>query len=201
MVPRKMRLSIEDIRNRILTCKKCETMNAGQRRVPGVGVLTPSVFFVGEAPGRLGADKTGVPFTLDRSGKLLEEMMRMIGLSTHRDVYISNVVKCNPRSESGRNRHPSIEEIENCREHLLAELEVIEPRILVPLGKLASDQLLGLGKCMRQISGHMSAHESYGSVLPLYHPGYVVRGNYTVDRYRQDFRRLKKLLKEKTLSS
>jgi len=54
---------------------------------------------------------------------------------------------------------------------------------------------------MSKISGHMSAHESYGPVLTLYHPGYVVRGNYAVDRYREDFRRLRKLLKEKTLLS
>ena len=192
-----MRASFEGVRRKILACKKCATMNSGQKRVPGRGVSTPLVFFVGEAPGRLGADKTGVPFTLDRSGKLLEDMMKMIQLSTRCNTYISNIVKCNPRSERGTNRRPSRSEIENCREHLLAEIAAVRPRVLVTLGELASSQLLECRHAMRDLNGKVCKSKSHGLVIPLYHPGYVIRGNYSIARYQRDFKQLRRLIEKK----
>jgi DNA polymerase len=194
-------LSIDDVKNRVLNCKKCEEMNSGQRRVPGVGVLDPLVFILGEAPGRLGADKTGVPFTQDRSGRLLENMMRMIGLSPQRNVYISNIVKCNPRTESGKNRRPSMKEIENCKEYLVAELNTVRPQVILPLGELASKQVLGVGQRFCEIVGHVKTDSFNRPILPLYHPSYVIRGSYSIHCYRQDFQRLGRLLNTKALRS
>ena len=184
--------TLAQVNSKILACNKCKTMNQGQRRVLGVGTTRALVSFIGEAPGRLGADQTGVPFTQDRSGKLLRDLIVKIGLSTE-DVYISNVVKCNPRDECGRNRRPSRKEITNCREYLRAELKLIKAQVLVPLGKLASFELLGFRRSMKEINAQKFFNEQHGWIFPLFHPGYIIRGNYSIDRYRKDFNRLKKL--------
>lgn len=127
--------SLEQMNAHIALCKKCVSMNSGQKRVAGIGSWKPKIFFLGEAPGRLGADQTGVPFTQDRSGRLLRDMIDGIKLSSE-EVYISNVLKCNPRNAKGRNRKPTEEELTNCREYLLDELNLIRPKIIVPLGNL-----------------------------------------------------------------
>ncbi|MGD0643589.1 MAG: uracil-DNA glycosylase [Candidatus Bathyarchaeia archaeon] len=169
-------------------------MNKGQKRVIGTGSPDPIVFFLGESPGRLGADQTGIPFTKDRSGKLLRKMIEEIGLRDE-EVYISNVLKCNPRNEQGRNRRPSIKELTNCREYLLAELRIIRPKVTVPLGELAAREFLGEKVCMSKINGKMFSHVEFGAVFPLFHPGYIIRGNYSVLRYRQDFECLRQFIR------
>jgi len=185
--------TLDEVNSAICVCNKCETMNQGQRRVPGVGTIRPLIFFIGEAPGRLGADQTGIPFTRDRSGRLLRGLIENIGLSPENDIYISNIIKCNPRDEFGRNRHPSSKEIVNCREYLFGELGLVRARVVVPLGELASRELLGVRKPMKEINSREYYHKLYGRIFPLYHPGYIIRGNYSVDRYRQDFSRLKRI--------
>lgn len=172
-------------------------MNQGQRRVLGVGFMRPLVFFIGEAPGRLGADQTGVPFTLDRSGKLLRDLMVTVGLSPKNNVYISNIVKCNPRDERGRNRRPSRREIANCREYLTAELQLVKAKVLVPLGEIATCELIGSRLPMKKMHAREYYHEVHGLIFPLYHPGYIVRGNYPIALYLKDFLRLKELIKNK----
>src|SRR3984893_7565423 len=87
--------------------------------VPGDGASPAAVAFVGLAPGRFGGDRTGIPFSGDRSGDLLREMIRRSGL---RRTFITNLVRCNPRDRYGRNRDPSAGEIANCRDHLETEL-------------------------------------------------------------------------------
>src|SRR5215216_6289699 len=99
--------------------------------------LAPLMVLVGEAPGRFGADRTGVPFSGDRSGAFLRELIAELGLDAEREVYITNVVKCNPRDERGNNRAPAGAEIAACRSHMEAELRLLRPRVVVPLGALA----------------------------------------------------------------
>jgi uracil-DNA glycosylase len=168
-------------------------MNKGQKRVTGTGSIEPLVFFIGESPGRLGADQTGIPFTKDRSGQLLRRMIEEIGLCAD-DVYISNVLKCNPRNEEGRNRRPSTQELTSCREFLLTELSIIRPKVIVPLGELAASEFLGRNVIMSEINGRAFSHRKYGNILPLFHPGYIIRGNYSISKYRQDFERLRRFV-------
>jgi len=184
--------TIDEVSRRISSCKKCKSMNQGQRRVQGVGI-NASVCIVGESPGRFGADLTGVPFTQDRSGKLLRSMIESVGLS--QDVYITNVVKCNARDEHGRNRRPSSEEVENCKEHLKAELGLLKPKVVVPLGEIAAREFIGSRFRMKEINAREYCHRVYGLIFPLYHPGYIIRGNYSEASYRKDFLRLKSLVK------
>lgn len=189
-----MSYAIEQLKSQLADCTKCRSMNKGQKRVMGIGAIEPLVFFLGESPGRLGADQTGIPFTRDRSGELLRKMIKEIEFSS-KEIYFSNVVKCNPRNEQGRNRRPSNKEIANCREHLLVELNAVRAKVIVPLGEIASRGFLGKKVSMREINAKTFNHANFGCIFPLFHPGYIIRGNYSVAEYRQDFKSLRKLIK------
>jgi uracil-DNA glycosylase len=186
--------SLEQLNVHITLCRKCPSMNSGQKRVTGIGSSKPKIFFLGEAPGRLGADQTGVPFTQDRSGRLLRDMIDGMKLSSQ-EVYISNVLKCNPRNVKGRNRKPTDEEKANCHVYLMDELNLIRPKIIVPLGKLASSIFLCKNVSMNEINAKGFCHKDYGWIFPLFHPGYIIRGSYSLAKYQQDFRKLNLLLK------
>ncbi|HIQ00697.1 MAG TPA: uracil-DNA glycosylase [Anaerolineales bacterium] len=131
------------------TCHRCPALAANRSRVvPGYGPAPARVMFVGEAPGYRGADVTGVPFTRDRSGRRLQALLIRLGLSLEADpaverprlrgCYLTNLVRCNPPD----NRRPTRAEIGACLPYLLAELERVQPRILVPVGLLAAQVLL-----------------------------------------------------------
>jgi DNA polymerase len=169
-------------------------MNQGQKRVVGMGTIKPLVLFLGESPGRLGADQTGIPFTKDRSGKLLRKMIEEIGLGSQ-EIYITNVLRCNPRNAGGKNRRPSYDEILNCHEFLLAELNIVRTKVTVPLGETASRELLGKRVRMKEIVGRVFDHTQFGLIFPLFHPGYIIRGNYPTLRYLQDFEHLRRLVR------
>jgi uracil-DNA glycosylase family 4 len=111
--------------------------------VHGYGPRDAHVFFVGEAPGYKGGDVTGVPFTRDRSGVRLQQLLMDLGLSDEMDprveqprlgCFVTNVVRCNPPS----NRAPTRTEITNCLPYLWQELDLLRPDIVVPLGNVAA---------------------------------------------------------------
>src|ERR1051326_8210327 len=118
-------LPMLDLAGEIASCRRCPSMPPERRRVPGQGSSNPRLVFVGEAPGRLGADRTGVPFSGDRSGRFLRELINELGLDAEREVFITNVVKCNPRDERGNNRTPTAREVAACSAHLDAELRLL----------------------------------------------------------------------------
>jgi uracil-DNA glycosylase family 4 len=159
-------------------------MPPGRRRVPGHGSPEPVLAFVGEAPGRFGGDRTGVPFSGDRSGQFLRELIAELGLDVERDVYITNVVKCNPRDERGNNRTPDAAEVAACRPHLEAELRLLRPRLVVPLGGLACRELLR--RPLREVRSTLIRLGGL-SFFPLYHPSYAVSYGYSRERYREEF--------------
>ena len=174
-------------------CRDCSALvKCRSRVVPGDGAVPATVMFVGIAPGRFGGDITGIPFSGDRSGMLLREMIARSGIES---VFITNLVRCNPRDERGRNRDPRAEEIENCRRHLEAEIAMVRPRVIVCLGAMAWRELAG--KHAPFEPSHPKIGEHRGAALyPMYHPGYVIRGAYAVRRYASDFRRLRRVLEE-----
>ena len=123
------------LRAAMLGCVRCDALvGCRSQVVPGHGAAPATVAFVGLAPGRLGGDRTGIPFSGDRSGELLRLMIARADLGR---VFITNVVRCNPRDGRGRNRDPSAREIANCRDHLAAELAAVRPRVVVCLGAVA----------------------------------------------------------------
>jgi uracil-DNA glycosylase family 4 len=172
-------------------CVRCDALARCRSRVaPGDGAVPAAIAFVGLAPGRLGADRTGIPFSGDRSGDLLRAMIARAGIGR---VFITNLVRCNPRDAQGRNRDPSRREIENCREFLEGELACVRPRFVVCLGRIAWRELAG-----RAAPFNPRAAEAIDMgrwrVYPMYHPAYVNRGSYSERAYADDFMRLARSL-------
>jgi len=181
-----------DYRDAMLGCIRCPALVLSRSRVvPGAGEIPSDVAFVGLAPGRFGGDRTGIPFSGDRSGDLLRRMIRRADLQR---VFITNVVRCNPRDRRGRNRDPDAQEIANCRSHLEAELTLASPRLIVALGRIAWRELAGR---TAEFSPVDASPLCIGDrwLFPMYHPAYVIRGSYPERRYARDFRRLAKLLR------
>jgi len=117
-------------------CERCPALCASRSRiVNGVGPADADLCFVGEAPGER-EDSEGEPF-VGRSGDVLDDALRDRGLS-RRDVRITNCVRCRPPD----NRDPSGEELDNCRDYLAAELDAVDPEVVVTLGKVPSENLL-----------------------------------------------------------
>ena len=118
-------------------CTRCaELCDARSRIVNGVGPADAELCFVGEAPGER-EDETGDPF-VGRSGDVLDDALRDLGLA-RRDVRITNCVRCRPPD----NRDPTAEELANCRPHLERELDSVDPEVVVALGKVPAEHLLG----------------------------------------------------------
>jgi uracil-DNA glycosylase len=183
-------IALARLRASIENCARCEALvRCRSRVVPGDGSVPAEVVFVGIAPGRLGGDRTGIPFSGDRSGELLHRMIKRSGLER---VFITNLVRCNPRDAAGRNRDPSADEIAHCRDHLRAEFSVARPRIVACLGRMAWKELAGRATPFKPTSRR--AINAGGLVLfPMYHPAFVNRGAYPLQLYRRDFATLRGL--------
>jgi uracil-DNA glycosylase family 4 len=181
-----------DWRSTMLGCARCPALVRSRSRVvPGAGAIPADVAFVGLAPGRFGGDRTGIPFSGDRSGELLRRMIRRVNLQR---VFITNVVRCNPRDARGRNRDPNAQEIANCRGHLEAELALVRPRLVVGLGRIAWRELAGRAARFAP-SKAVAIETEKRRLFPMYHPAYVIRGAYPEQSYVRDFERLAKLLR------
>jgi|Deesub1362A_J573_1020465.scaffolds.fasta_scaffold01835_11 DNA polymerase len=191
-------MKIEFLNSQIQKCRLCDSIDENRKRVCGVGKENSKIFLIGLAPGRLGADKTGIPFTRDRSGKLLRHLISKTGLSENY-FYITNLVKCNPRDKQGNNRTPTKKEIENCKSYLEAELSLIKPKIIVTLGVLVSKEILGKNSfsSMEEVLARPIKHEGR-FIFPLYHPAFVIRGQqrYTEENYLNDFFKLCQLIEK-----
>ena len=135
------------------------------------GPLSARIMFIGEAPGRKGADQTRVPFSGDQSGKNFDRFLASIALSRN-DIFITSAALCNPRTESGANRKPSKTELHNCSDFLRRTFELIDPAVVITLGSVALEAI-------RTIQPHSlilkesaaKIHNWNGRVLvPIYHP-------------------------------
>ena len=135
------------------------------------GAVDARIMFVGEAPGRKGADRTRAPFSGDQSGKNFDRFISSIGL-TRSQVFITSAALCNPRSASGANRRPAAGEVANCSEFLRRTIALIDPKLVVTLGGVALDAL-------KLVHYHeLNLKEAAGKIhrwdrrllVPLYHP-------------------------------
>jgi len=183
-------IALSRLRSSIQACTRCEALvRCRSRVVPGDGSVPANVVFVGIAPGRLGGDRTGIPFSGDRSGQLLRRMIECASLER---VFITNLVRCNPRDAAGRNRDPSAAEIAHCRDHLRAEFAIARPRIVACLGRLAWKELAGRAAPFLPRRGKPAEIDGM-LFFPMYHPAFVNRGAYPLRLYRKDFARLARL--------
>jgi len=181
----------------ILNCQRCKVIvNARSRPVPSVGSTRAKIIIVGLAPGKDGADLTGIPFTRDPSGELFDQMLSIAGLSRDQDVFVTNLVKCNPKDASGRNRTPSKEEIKNCLPYLLSEIEYLKPRVIVTFGRSATEILLDEKiRNMKEIHG-VKRFKDGMLVFPFLHPSYVIRGAYDKEKYLGEFKTVGSILRD-----
>lgn len=160
---------VEEVR----ACTKCERMCDSTRVLNySAGNLNAEVLFIGEAPGRLGADKTEVPFQGDASGRNFEDFLSCAGIA-RKDVFVTNAVLCNPRDEEGNNSPPKPGEAANCLPFLKRQIQLVNPKIVVSLGNTALRSLGSIEPHNLTLSQHVrTVHRWFGRLLiPLYHPG------------------------------
>ncbi len=158
----------------VRACRQCEHLAATRTQtVFGTGNPNADLMFVGEAPG-FDEDKKGKPF-VGPAGELLTKIITAIGL-TRDDVYIANVLKCRPDMPKGSpgNRPPEPLEMQRCLPYLREQIAIIQPRILVALGKTAMTGLTGADESMGAMRGRWFSFENI-PLLPTYHPSYLLR--------------------------
>ena len=153
-------------------CTLCPTM-CGRSAVLSKlnGSPEARVMFIGEAPGRKGADRTRVPFSGDQSGANLDRFLSSINL-TRQEIFITSAALCNPRSESGANRKPTQKELANCSGFLRWTIEIVDPRVIVTLGSVALEALKRIQYHELNLKESAARIHSWdGRVLvPIYHP-------------------------------
>jgi uracil-DNA glycosylase len=186
-------------------CDKCQNLKKSRAIVVvGYGDPHAQIMFVGMAPGRNGADRTGIPFTRDPSGILFQECLIAAGFSLEqnprnelprlKNVYVTNLVKCNPKQENGCNRTPSLEEIKNCAPFFEQEIISVNPDVIVLFGKVVSEYVLK-HKIARFTDCHNIPQQINGrKFLPFIHPSFVIRGAYDRQKYIREIVGLKKYL-------
>jgi len=135
------------------------------------GTLTPKVFFIGEAPGRAGADRTRRPFYGDKSGDNFQKLLDSIGLARE-DIFITSAVMCSPRSATDANRRPARSEIRNCASHLQSVLDLIAPPVVATLGSVALEALKLIQYHEFTLREHAGTVQNWNEriLVPLYHP-------------------------------
>jgi uracil-DNA glycosylase len=135
------------------------------------GPINARVMFIGEAPGRKGADRTRVPFSGDQSGKNFDRFLASINLN-RKEIFITSAALCNPRSGSGANRRPSARELANCANFLRRTISLIDPAVIVTLGTVALDALRSLHYHELNLKQHAGQIQEWNGKLlvPLYHP-------------------------------
>lgn len=161
------RKTLAMVREELGDCQRCKLARTRGKLVFGNGAEDASLVFIGEAPGA-DEDRTGEPF-VGRAGELLDKMIEAMGWS-RRSVYVANLLKCRPP----QNRNPEPDEAKECRPFLIAQLEVISPRIIIALGRPSANALLGTDAPISTLRGKF--HERWGlRIMPTFHPAYLLR--------------------------
>src|SRR5213596_4272251 len=165
---------LEPIRERVCACTKCAHLACSRTQtVFGVGNPDADLMFIGEAPG-VDEDKQGEPF-VGRAGQLLTKILKAMNFARE-DVYIANILKCRPDTPPGTfgNRVPTPMEMQTCRPYLVEQIEIIQPEVLVALGAVAVEGLLGMRVTMRELRGRWHAYNGIPLMI-TYHPAYLLR--------------------------
>jgi len=158
----------DELATTVAACRQCRLCEARKQAVLGVGDRNADWLFVGEGPGAE-EDQRGEPF-VGQAGKLLDSMLAAIGLKRGNDVYIANAVKCRPPE----NRTPAPEEAATCRPYLERQIELIQPRLIVALGRPAAQTLLQAEVKIGAARGKL--HDYRGiPLIVTYHPAYLLR--------------------------
>ncbi|NQU42961.1 uracil-DNA glycosylase [bacterium] len=158
---------LEALKLAVAKCTQCRLCEGRTHVVFGEGNPDADLMFVGEGPGAE-EDRLGRPF-VGRSGKLLDQMIERVGLKRE-DVFIGNVVKCRPPD----NRDPELDEMETCEPFLKSQIALIQPRVIVALGRFAAHRLTGEKTPIGRMRGHFYSYADV-KLMPTLHPAAVLR--------------------------
>ncbi len=156
----------ENVTREIKQCTKCELHKSKKNYVPGEGCNNPDIMFIGEGPGET-EDNFGRPF-IGKAGQLLDKLITKMGY-TRETVFIGNIVKCRPPG----NRDPLKKEVEACMPYLVRQIEILSPRVIVCLGKVAMNRLLGADYSIMKERGKQFEFQGI-PVIPTTHPSYIL---------------------------
>ncbi len=162
-------INLQELEQKVSKCELCGLHQTRTQTVFGVGHPTADWLIIGEAPGE-DEDRKGEPF-VGRAGQLLTNMLRAIGLARE-EVFIANILKCRPPN----NRDPQQEEISNCRPYLRQQIQLINPKIILAVGRIAAQSLLKTDTPIGRLRGKRYTYED--TEIPLvatYHPAYLLR--------------------------
>jgi DNA polymerase len=176
----------QELKQQVADCALCGLEKTRTQTVFGVGNRQADLLIIGEAPGA-NEDKQGEPF-VGRAGMLLNAMLHAIGLD-RKDIYIANILKCRPP----KNRDPLPREVELCTPYLQKQLALINPKLIVTVGRIAAHFLLNTKESMGKLRGKTFAYEGI-PVVATYHPAYLLRSPREKAKSYQDFLRIKELL-------
>ena len=180
--------ALEALRDHIGVCTRCKLHALGRSKVVfGTGNPRARLMFVGEAPGA-DEDLQGEPF-VGRAGQLLTKIIQSIGLQ-RADVYIANVIKCRPPN----NRNPEPDEVATCQPFLFRQIDTIQPRVIVALGTHAAHALLGTDAPISRIRGKVHPFRHGASLIPTFHPAYLLRSPERKREVWDDMKKVRDLL-------
>ena len=183
--------ALELLAEKIRVCRNCDLSQSRTQAVPGEGSVRALIMFVGEAPGGM-EDKTGRPF-VGPSGKFLDSMLNDIGLRRE-DVFIGNVNRCRPPG----NRDPLAWEVEACSPWMRAQLQIIQPKVVCPMGRFALEALVDPRLKISKVHGQPVEKEGI-LLIPLYHPAAALHRQDLRETLIADMRQVKELLLERGL--
>ena len=165
------RTAFERLRLRVERCTACASMHHVHVLGGSNGPLDAEVLFVAEAPGRLGAARTGVPLTSDVSGRRFAAFLQAAGLRRER-VFVTNAVLCNPLTPPGLNRRPNRADLASCRDFLAEQLRIVRAPVVVTLGAVALDALRAIEPHGLNLRLDVARPHAWAgrTLVPLYHP-------------------------------
>ena len=158
----------DQLADAVAHCTACKLSATRTQGVLGVGDRNADWLVIGEAPGA-DEDRVGEPF-VGQAGKLLDAMLAAIGLQRGENVYIANVLKSRPPG----NRNPEPDEVAACRPYLLAQIELIQPKLILALGRFAAQSLLDTDEAITRLRGRVHQFQNVPLVV-TYHPAYLLR--------------------------
>jgi len=162
---------LEKIREKCSTCQKCDLYKSRTQTVFSAGVPNNKLMLIGEAPGYY-EDQKGEPF-VGKAGQLLDRIFGSVGLSRQQHVYICNTIKCRPPE----NRDPLPAEKLACREYLDAQLEILNPRIILLCGRVAVNSMIDTNLGITKLRGQWFDGPNNSKMMPIFHPSYLLRND------------------------
>lgn len=190
MTSKEKKEKLERIAQAVARCKRCRLYKQANHSVPGEGNPEAEVMFIGEGPG-YHEDQKGIPFC-GAAGKLLDQLLQSIKLKRE-EVFIGNMVKHRPPG----NRDPLDEEIEACRPFLDEQIKVIDPRIIVTLGRFSMNKFLP-GEFISRVHGQARFVNFVGKrriIIPMYHPAAALRNGRIMKEIKDDFQKISQFLR------